>query len=70
MVGFGGGELALERKDQSSPESEAAGAAKPARRKPAKAVQGDVGSALRTAYEQTISENIPAEMLDLLGKLA
>nr|WP_299594756.1 NepR family anti-sigma factor [Sphingomonas bacterium] len=33
-------------------------------------VQGDVGTALRSAYEQTVSENIPSEMLDLLGKLA
>jgi len=33
-------------------------------------VQGDVGTALRSAYEQTVSENIPFEMLELLGKLA
>ncbi|MDB5663393.1 MAG: hypothetical protein JWM38_2764 [Sphingomonas bacterium] len=30
----------------------------------------DVGSALRSAYEQTIGEDIPSEMLELLGKLA
>jgi hypothetical protein len=30
----------------------------------------NVGSALRSVYDQTVSENIPAEMIDLLGKLA
>lgn len=29
----------------------------------------DVGSALRSAYQRTVSEDIPPEMLDLLGKL-
>ena len=29
----------------------------------------EVGNALRSAYEQTVSEDIPSEMLDLLGKL-
>ena len=29
----------------------------------------EVGSALRSAYEQTVNEDIPSEMLDLLGKL-
>ena len=29
----------------------------------------EVGNALRAAYEQTVSEDIPPEMLDLLGKL-
>ena len=33
-------------------------------------VEGDVGNALRTVFEQTISEDIPSEMLDLLKKLA
>lgn len=35
-------------------------------------VQGknrDMGSALRSVYENTVSEAIPDEMLDLLGKL-
>jgi hypothetical protein len=31
---------------------------------------GNVGSALRTVYDQTVNEAIPGEMLDLLGKLA
>jgi len=29
----------------------------------------DMGSALRTVYQQTVEENVPAEMMDLLGKL-
>lgn len=29
----------------------------------------EVGQALRAAYQQTVSEDIPPEMLDLLGKL-
>ena len=29
----------------------------------------EVGHALRAAYQQAISEDIPPEMLDLLGKL-
>ena len=29
----------------------------------------EVGSALRSAYQRTIDEAIPSEMLDLLGKL-
>ncbi|HEX8669858.1 MAG TPA: NepR family anti-sigma factor [Allosphingosinicella sp.] len=29
----------------------------------------EVGHALRAAYQQTVSEDIPPEMLDLLGKL-
>lgn len=29
----------------------------------------DLGQALRTVYQQTVDETIPAEMLDLLGKL-
>lgn len=29
----------------------------------------EVGQALRAAYQQAVSENIPPEMLDLLGKL-
>lgn len=29
----------------------------------------DLGQALRTVYQKTVDEAIPAEMLDLLGKL-
>jgi hypothetical protein len=30
---------------------------------------GEVGSALRSAYQRMVEEDIPPEMLDLLGKL-
>ena len=33
------------------------------------ASSGDIGEALRSAYQATVNEEIPAEMLDLLGKL-
>lgn len=29
----------------------------------------DVGHALRSVYSKTVSEDIPAELIDLLGKL-
>lgn len=29
----------------------------------------DIGDALRSAYEDAVNEEIPSEMLDLLGKL-
>ncbi|MGP1354376.1 MAG: NepR family anti-sigma factor [Parasphingopyxis sp.] len=31
--------------------------------------KSDIGDALRSAYEDAVNEEIPAEMLDLLGKL-
>ncbi|HKT14921.1 MAG TPA: NepR family anti-sigma factor [Allosphingosinicella sp.] len=31
--------------------------------------QPEIGSALRSIYDRTVEETIPAEMLDLLGKL-
>lgn len=36
---------------------------------PAKVPPRDLGGALRSVYEITIGEDIPSEMLDLLGKL-
>ena len=33
------------------------------------ATNTDVGKALRTVYEKAVKEEIPPEMLDLLGKL-
>ena len=30
----------------------------------------DMGSALRSAYQRTVDESVPDEMLDLLNKLA
>ncbi|MDZ7282650.1 NepR family anti-sigma factor [Sphingomonas sanguinis] len=36
---------------------------------PEKGGQKDAGSALRQAYQKTVDERIPDEMLDLLSKL-
>lgn len=33
------------------------------------ASHGNVGDALRSVYQRTVDEDIPPEMLDLLGKL-
>jgi hypothetical protein len=35
-----------------------------------RAQDGHVGKALRSAYQQTVSEDVPSEFLDLLSKLA
>jgi len=37
--------------------------------KSAKSADRDMGAALRSIYQRTIEENIPDEMLSLLGKL-
>jgi hypothetical protein len=39
------------------------------RKKKKRGPSDGVGQALRSAYERTLSEDIPPEMLDLLGKL-
>ena len=39
------------------------------KKKKARTPTADVGDALRSAYQRTLDENIPPEMLDLLGKL-
>jgi hypothetical protein len=39
------------------------------RRSTRKIREGNVGSALRSVYQQTVNEEIPPEFLDLLGKL-
>lgn len=41
----------------------------PERRRRKRASGNDVGDALRTVYDRTLNEDIPPEMLDLLGKL-
>jgi hypothetical protein len=41
----------------------------PERRGRKRSPAGDVGHALRSAYDDTLKEAIPPEMLDLLGKL-
>ena len=52
----------------SDTESDAAGSAGAVRKKRRPAAP-EVGQALRSAYQRTLDENIPPEMLDLLGKL-
>jgi hypothetical protein len=40
-----------------------------AKQKKKRGAAPEVGSALRSAYQRTLDEHIPPEMLDLLGKL-
>jgi hypothetical protein len=64
--------LALEKKDRSLPGDTSAGTTRALRagdRIAPPPMKGEVGTALRSAYEQTVGENIPSELLDLLGKL-
>lgn len=56
------------RQKSSSDETEANPVDKPSRAKKRPPIP-EVGNALRSAYEQAVNEDIPAEMLDLLGKL-
>lgn len=60
----------LKREPGRKTGAEAGGDGRPARqprKRPGTA--GDVGDALKSAYQRTINEDIPPEMLDLLGKL-
>ncbi len=50
-------------------DGESAEAARPIRRKK-RQESPDIGNALRSAYQQTIDETIPDDLLDLLGKLS
>ena len=52
------------KSDHDSPASEA-----PPRARRKRSGTGDVGNALRSAYDRVVGEDIPPEMLDLLGKL-
>jgi hypothetical protein len=47
----------------------AKGSAAPGGARPRRQSGGEVGDALRKVYDKTLDESIPAEMLDLLGKL-
>jgi hypothetical protein len=55
------------RKSENEPASASAETRQPRKRKSGGG--GEVGDALRTVYQRTINEDIPPEMLDLLGKL-
>lgn len=41
----------------------------PSKRAKKRPATGEVGSALRSVYDRALAEDIPPEMLDLLGKL-
>jgi hypothetical protein len=62
FAGCSGG-TTLSSGDQSSKKPQASGAAR------VQSKDRDMGAALRTVYQKTVEEAIPAEMLDLLGKL-
>lgn len=53
------------RKPEHGPDAEAQ--EKPPQR--SKRAAPEIGNALKSAYQQTVNEDIPPEMLDLLGKL-
>lgn len=55
------------RRKQVHPESEASTSTRPRGKK--KPESPELGKALRTVYQRTVEEDIPPEMLDLLGKL-
>ena len=61
-------EPAGERRRKSDAEPEGSGDSRPTRNKK-KGQPGEVGDALRSVYQRAIEEDIPPEMLDLLGKL-
>jgi Anti-sigma factor NepR len=39
-------------------------------RRPRKSDERDVGTALRSAYQKTVDEAVPDDLLDLLGRLS
>jgi hypothetical protein len=55
------------RRRKPNPDREAFPPAPPARRQ--RRADNEVGSALRSAYDRVVDEDIPPEMIDLLGKL-
>ncbi|MGY4396873.1 hypothetical protein ACVWZA_002058 [Sphingomonas sp. UYAg733] len=62
FAGCSGG-TTLSSGEESSKKPQASGTAK------VQSKDRDMGAALRTVYQKTVEEAIPAEMLDLLGKL-
>ena len=60
----------LDRERRRKAEGEVTGEVEPVRRPRNRRKQSaDVGDALRSVYQRTVAEDIPPEMLDLLGKL-
>lgn len=56
-------------KRHTDPDSDQADHASPRSRKKKQGNGNEVGDALRSAYQRMVNEDIPPEMLDLLGKL-
>lgn len=54
------------RKSAPSPQDDSPAAEKPKKKRGS---TPEVGQALRAAYQRTIDEEIPSDLLDLLGKL-
>ena len=54
------------RRSDSEPDAAEDRPARPTKRRPPAA---EFGQALKTVYQRTVEEDIPPEMLDLLGKL-
>lgn len=59
----------LQPKRRSEPVSENRGGAGNQKRKKKGGSPAEVGNALRSIYQRTINEDIPPDLLDLLGKL-
>ena len=58
---------ANEQRSDSGKEKDGGDGSKP---KPAKGGhKPEIGSALRSVYQKTVEETVPADLLDLLGKL-
>jgi hypothetical protein len=57
----------VERKRKSDPGSDTRTARPETKKK--KGATAEVGTALRSIYQRTIDEDIPPDLLDLLGKL-
>ncbi len=71
MVDRGWGRLALsDDKKSKKQDAKKHDAAPPSRDADRAGSNRDVGHALRSVYAKTVSEDIPPELLDLLGKLS
>lgn len=55
------------RRRKPHPDTHSSG--EPPRSRKKRTPTGEVGNALRSAYQRMVEEDIPPEMLDLLGKL-
>jgi len=60
------GGLALDDREKKTAASEKTRARARSARSPQ---QNNLGNALRTVYQQTVNEDVPQDLLDLLGKL-